>query len=288
MHVTGKWMVALAILAVGCGDDDKDDETSCDAATCDDAAVGGDGDTGGDGDSPGDGDGDTAGDGDGDGDTAGDGDAVIDAGPTGDGDGDGGGEPLAPTDGSQGAYCEGADDCDATLACYDFTRICTATCNDDGDCAAAGDDYSCYVPMGGDGLCRIDCANTDCPDGQECIPVGGGGGGGGGLLRCGWSPGADQPPATAGDATFDACQDDGDCGGVCEDNYCTVGCGDDADCAGVAAGDGTAYCLGGGGGGGGGATCTVLCDEGDACPGDTECEVVAQNGGQELWGCVIP
>lgn len=72
--------------------------------------------------------------------------------------------------------------------CYDFVgpdfSVCTQTCMDAEDCPqpATGDAVAaCGGPMMNQ--CVLDCSgDATCPDGMECVPVGGGGM----ILRCAW------------------------------------------------------------------------------------------------------
>jgi hypothetical protein len=204
-----------------------------------------------------------------------------------------------PTDGSQLTPCTFGeqDACADGLGCYQrgaTSGFCTATCEDDEDCAAlSGADYTCSTtfggggqgPGGGMGLCRIDCEGADdtesCPAPLKCLSVGGGfggngngnGNGQGGAFRCGYAQ--DQAPQGADDVPlWGRCEDSGDCVGdlVCYGvfqqgaaGFCTHTCENTDDCTDApASGDIEPTC-------GTQNQCRFDCTEGGTCPDGLEC-----------------
>ena len=90
-------------------------------------------------------------------------------------------------DGDQLAPCMSDSDCSGELVCYVFGGFCTEACADDTDCSGiSGATYTCFTGGGmggGGGACRIECdGGGSCPDGLECVDLGGAMGGS--AFRC--------------------------------------------------------------------------------------------------------
>jgi hypothetical protein len=184
--------IVVALVGVGCGDDDD---------TADDNDGGGDSGDSGNGGSSG---------------------TSADRGDGGPNSG-GGGTGVVVGDGTQFTGCRSNADCDPGLNCYTFGGYCSAQCSGNDDCSSLGANAGCYQAGGGmmggffggmmggaggatgsggasgsttTGTCRVSCTGVDdtsCPTGLMCIDVGAG------SFRCAL-PGADSGNTGSGGA----------------------------------------------------------------------------------------